>query len=49
MRRQPETVGAAFVRLGAIRLKELSNVLLFKGIRSGRGGTSFPEVNYFIK
>ena len=43
MRRQPETAGAAFVRLGAIGMNRLSNVLLFKGIRSGLRSTSVPK------
>jgi hypothetical protein len=48
MRRQPETVGAAFVRWDAVKLTGPSNVLPSKRIRSGIGGTSFPEVNHFI-
>jgi len=49
MRRQPETVGAAFVCLGAIGMNQPSHVLQSKGIRFGCGSPSFPEVSCFIK
>jgi hypothetical protein len=48
MRRQPETVGAAFVCWALSDVDEPSNVLLSKGIRFGCGSASFPEVNHFI-
>jgi hypothetical protein len=43
MRRQPGTVGAAFVCLSAIRMNGPSHVLPSKGIRSGSGSAPFPK------